>query len=197
MWVVLYPLLSAIDYVGGIPYDVLKPVIDRATAAQLYNLEDYNPVCLSCSLSHALTCTHTYTHTHTHSLTHARAHTHTHTHSCMHTHTHTHSHAQGSGEERDCTVCLSFCSIHQPVCLFQYTSLSVCFSTLGLSWCFSTSAHLSLLFQYISLSVLSISIHQPVRLSASVHQPFCLFQYISQSISLFQYISQSLSLIHI
>ena len=87
MWVVLYPLLSAIDYVGGIPYDVLKPVIDRATAAQLYNLEDYNPVCLSCSLSHALTRTHTYTHSHT--LTHARTCTHSHTHTLMHAHAHT------------------------------------------------------------------------------------------------------------
>ena len=44
------PLLSAIDYVGGIPYDVLKPVIDRATASQLYSLEDYNPVSWSVGL---------------------------------------------------------------------------------------------------------------------------------------------------
>ena len=81
-------MLSAIDYVGGIPYDVLKPVIDRATAAQLYNLEDYNPVRLSCSVS----LSHTHTHTNTHSGTHTHTNTHTHTLTRTHAHTHTHSH---------------------------------------------------------------------------------------------------------
>ena len=33
-----------IDYVGGIPLDVLKPVLEKCTPKQLYDLEDYNPV---------------------------------------------------------------------------------------------------------------------------------------------------------
>lgn len=35
--------VSALEYTGGVPYDLLKPVLDRATAEQLYQLEHYNP----------------------------------------------------------------------------------------------------------------------------------------------------------
>ena len=35
---------AAIDYVGGIPFDILKPVVEKCTAKQLYDLENYNPV---------------------------------------------------------------------------------------------------------------------------------------------------------
>lgn len=40
---VLLYFLSALEYTGGVPYDLLKPVLDRATADQLYQLEHYNP----------------------------------------------------------------------------------------------------------------------------------------------------------
>ncbi|RUS91645.1 hypothetical protein EGW08_000618, partial [Elysia chlorotica] len=35
--------IDALDCVGGVPYDLLKPVLERCTAQQLYHLEDYNP----------------------------------------------------------------------------------------------------------------------------------------------------------
>ena len=35
--------IDAIEYTGGIPYDVLRPILDRATADQLSNFEHYNP----------------------------------------------------------------------------------------------------------------------------------------------------------
>ena len=34
----------AIEYVGGIPYDILKPVLEKCTPTQLYSIEEYNPV---------------------------------------------------------------------------------------------------------------------------------------------------------
>jgi len=40
MWV------AALEYVGPIPYDILKPVLECCTASQLYRLEDFNPVSL-------------------------------------------------------------------------------------------------------------------------------------------------------
>ncbi|BFZ21612.1 hypothetical protein BsWGS_24651 [Bradybaena similaris] len=40
---VLIDNIDAIDYVGIIPYSILKPVLERCTAQQLYQLEDYNP----------------------------------------------------------------------------------------------------------------------------------------------------------
>ncbi|XP_012941984.1 serine-rich adhesin for platelets, partial [Aplysia californica] len=40
---VLIENIDAIDYVGGIPYSILKPVLERSTAQQLYQLEDFNP----------------------------------------------------------------------------------------------------------------------------------------------------------
>jgi len=39
-----YVWFSALEYVGPIPYDILKPVLECCTPAQLYNLEDFNPV---------------------------------------------------------------------------------------------------------------------------------------------------------
>lgn len=35
-------LLSALEYTGGVPFDLLKPVLERATPDQLFTLEDYN-----------------------------------------------------------------------------------------------------------------------------------------------------------
>ncbi|GFO19136.1 transcription elongation factor b polypeptide 3 [Plakobranchus ocellatus] len=35
--------IDALDCVGGVPYDILKPVLERCTAQQLYHLEYYNP----------------------------------------------------------------------------------------------------------------------------------------------------------
>ncbi|XP_046548891.1 elongin-A-like [Haliotis rubra] len=40
---VLIDNIDSIDYVGGIPADILMPVLKRCTATQLYNLEDCNP----------------------------------------------------------------------------------------------------------------------------------------------------------
>ncbi|RZF41627.1 hypothetical protein LSTR_LSTR016985 [Laodelphax striatellus] len=34
---------SALEYTGGVPYDLLKPVLERATSEQLYQLEHHNP----------------------------------------------------------------------------------------------------------------------------------------------------------
>jgi len=38
--------LSILDlgYVGGVPYYILQPVLERATATQLFTIEEYNPV---------------------------------------------------------------------------------------------------------------------------------------------------------
>ncbi len=36
--------LIALDYVGGVPYEILKPVLEKATPSQLYDIEDSNPV---------------------------------------------------------------------------------------------------------------------------------------------------------
>lgn len=33
----------ALEYTGGVPYDILKPVLERASAEQLFMLEHYNP----------------------------------------------------------------------------------------------------------------------------------------------------------
>ncbi|XP_028176699.1 transcription elongation factor B polypeptide 3-like isoform X2 [Ostrinia furnacalis] len=40
---VLQEHIDALEYTGGVPYDILKPVIDRATPQQLFVLEHYNP----------------------------------------------------------------------------------------------------------------------------------------------------------
>lgn len=33
----------ALEYTGGVPYEILKPVLERATANQLLNTEYFNP----------------------------------------------------------------------------------------------------------------------------------------------------------
>lgn len=33
---------TALEYTGGVPFDLLKPVLERASAEQLFNLEHYN-----------------------------------------------------------------------------------------------------------------------------------------------------------
>ncbi|RVE43000.1 hypothetical protein evm_012346 [Chilo suppressalis] len=40
---VLQEHIDALEYTGGVPYDILKPVVDRATPQQLFMLEHYNP----------------------------------------------------------------------------------------------------------------------------------------------------------
>lgn len=37
------PPSLALEATGGVPYDILKPVLDRANPEQLFTLEDYNP----------------------------------------------------------------------------------------------------------------------------------------------------------
>lgn len=34
--------MAALEYTGGIPFEILRPVLERATPKQLLNLEDYN-----------------------------------------------------------------------------------------------------------------------------------------------------------
>ncbi|KAI5713104.1 hypothetical protein M8J76_004647 [Diaphorina citri] len=40
---ILQENIDSLEYTGGVPYDILKPVLERATAEQLYQLEHYNP----------------------------------------------------------------------------------------------------------------------------------------------------------
>ncbi|GAB1602440.1 transcription elongation factor B polypeptide 3-like [Argonauta hians] len=40
---VLIENIDSLEYVGGIPYLILRPVLERCTVSQLYTLEDYNP----------------------------------------------------------------------------------------------------------------------------------------------------------
>ncbi|KAJ0177797.1 hypothetical protein K1T71_006670 [Dendrolimus kikuchii] len=40
---VLQEHIDALEYTGGVPYEILKPVVDRATPQQLFVLEHYNP----------------------------------------------------------------------------------------------------------------------------------------------------------
>lgn len=39
--IVFFP--AALEYTGGIPYEVIKPILERVTAEQLYTFENYNP----------------------------------------------------------------------------------------------------------------------------------------------------------
>jgi len=39
-----YVLSPGLEYVGGVPADILKPVLMNCTASQLYTIEEYNPV---------------------------------------------------------------------------------------------------------------------------------------------------------
>lgn len=47
-------VFSAIEYTGGVPFEILRPVLDKATPTQLYKIEDFNPVWLPgvCLLDH-------------------------------------------------------------------------------------------------------------------------------------------------
>lgn len=36
-------LFQALEYTGGVPFEVLRPVLERATPQQLFVFEDYNP----------------------------------------------------------------------------------------------------------------------------------------------------------
>uniref|UniRef100_A0A8D8VZI1 Transcription elongation factor B polypeptide 3 n=1 Tax=Cacopsylla melanoneura TaxID=428564 RepID=A0A8D8VZI1_9HEMI len=40
---ILQENIDSLEYTGGVPYDILRPVLERATAEQLYQLEHYNP----------------------------------------------------------------------------------------------------------------------------------------------------------
>ncbi|XP_017855728.1 PREDICTED: transcription elongation factor B polypeptide 3 [Drosophila arizonae] len=40
---VLQKNIDALEYTGGVPFDVLRPVLERATPQQLLNVEEYNP----------------------------------------------------------------------------------------------------------------------------------------------------------
>ncbi|XP_015177965.1 PREDICTED: transcription elongation factor B polypeptide 3-like isoform X2 [Polistes dominula] len=40
---VLIENIDALEFTGGVPYDIIKPVLERATADQLYMLEHHNP----------------------------------------------------------------------------------------------------------------------------------------------------------
>ncbi|KAK7074561.1 Elongin-A [Halocaridina rubra] len=43
---VMIDYIDAIEYTGNVPYDILKPVLDRASPQQLLNIEDFNPYLL-------------------------------------------------------------------------------------------------------------------------------------------------------
>nr|CAG4646516.1 EOG090X0BTZ [Macrothrix elegans] len=44
---VLIQNIDSMEFTGGIPYDILRPVLERATPQQLYALENYNPYLLN------------------------------------------------------------------------------------------------------------------------------------------------------
>lgn len=35
--------LAALEYTGGVPYDIIKPILERASPDQLLNMEHFNP----------------------------------------------------------------------------------------------------------------------------------------------------------
>lgn len=35
--------LSVLEFIGGVPFDILRPVLERTTCEQLMVLEDFNP----------------------------------------------------------------------------------------------------------------------------------------------------------
>lgn len=39
-------LVLALEYTGGVPYDILKPILERATPQQLLIFEHHNPYLL-------------------------------------------------------------------------------------------------------------------------------------------------------
>ncbi|XP_046617756.1 transcription elongation factor B polypeptide 3 [Neodiprion virginianus] len=40
---ILIENIEALEFTGGVPYDIIKPVLERATPDQLFSLEHYNP----------------------------------------------------------------------------------------------------------------------------------------------------------
>ncbi|XP_076645760.1 transcription elongation factor elongin A [Halictus rubicundus] len=40
---ILIENIDALEFTGGVPFDIIKPVLERATADQLFTLEHYNP----------------------------------------------------------------------------------------------------------------------------------------------------------
>ena len=38
--------ITALEYTGGVPYSIIKPIVDKATPEQLLRLEYYNPYLL-------------------------------------------------------------------------------------------------------------------------------------------------------
>lgn len=49
--------LSAIDEVGGVPFEILEPVLERCTPEQLYRIEQSNQVSSKPNLDLYLNCT--------------------------------------------------------------------------------------------------------------------------------------------
>lgn len=37
---------TALEFTGGVPFDLLRPVLERASSTQLYSLENFNPYLL-------------------------------------------------------------------------------------------------------------------------------------------------------
>lgn len=38
----IFPFITALEFTGGIPFEILQPVLERASPQQLITLEDYN-----------------------------------------------------------------------------------------------------------------------------------------------------------
>lgn len=43
----MFYFIKAMEYTGGVPYELLKPVLDKATPQQLLTFEDHNPYILA------------------------------------------------------------------------------------------------------------------------------------------------------
>lgn len=43
MYFTISYLSTALEYTGGVPYEIIKPVVDKATPDQLFTLEHFNP----------------------------------------------------------------------------------------------------------------------------------------------------------
>ena len=43
MFIFFSTLSLALEYTGGVPYDVLKSILEKVTVQQLYTFENYNP----------------------------------------------------------------------------------------------------------------------------------------------------------
>lgn len=40
---ILFFLVTVLEFTGGVPFEILRPVVERTTYEQLFRLEDYNP----------------------------------------------------------------------------------------------------------------------------------------------------------